>query len=80
MMINKLVQKVHASGYLPNQIKRPKKKPAVFTRNRNLSAVDTKKGKSRAFVARDGKPVNFAPVGAPRGKTLSNIARNIKNG
>lgn len=79
-MINRLVDKVHASGYLPKQIKHPPSKPAVFSRKYGLSTQDTVKGKSRAFVSRDKMPISYEPIGAPRSKTLAQIGRSIKNG
>lgn len=80
MKVEPLVTKVRASGYLPKQLKHPKKKPAVFKKEQNLSSVDTKKGQSRALVARDGKPISIEPIKSPRSKTLAQIGRNIRNG
>jgi len=75
---NELVQKVRASGYMPKQVLHPKR-PPVFKKKQGLSSVDTKKGKSRAFVARDGMPISIEPIKSPRSKTLAQIGRNIKN-
>lgn len=76
---NRLVKKVHASGYLPSQVKHPKQKPAVFEKSRTLNTSDTKKGDSRAFVKKDGMPVSFKPINAPRGKNLAVRARGLLN-
>lgn len=78
MKSSNLVTKVRASGYMPKQVLHPKK-PAVFKKKQGLSSVDTKKGQSRAIVARDGKPVSIEPIKAPRSKTLAQIGRNIRN-
>lgn len=80
MKSNPLVTKVRASGYMPNQVLHPKKKPAVFKKKQGLASVDTKKGQSRALVARDGKPVSIEPTKSPRSKSLAQIGRNIRNG
>lgn len=77
---NELVRKVRASGYMPHQVLYPKKKPAVFKKKQGLASVDTKKGKSRALVARDGQPVSIEPIRSPRSKTLAQIGRSIRNG
>lgn len=78
MMGNRLVTKVRAAGYMPKQVLHPPKKPAVFKKKQGLASVDTRKGKSRAFVARDGKPISFEPTGAPRSKTLAQIGKSIR--
>lgn len=66
---NRLVQKVRASGYHPNQPLR-KKRAAKFSFKQNLSTADTRKGQGRAYISRDGKPINFKPIGAPRARSL----------
>ncbi len=72
-----LVTKVRASGYAPNRVS-PPPKPAKFSSKQNLTTSDTKKGQSRALVAKDGSPVNYKPLGAPRKRNLADIARSIK--
>ncbi len=74
-----LVTKIRASGYLPGQIKKPKKQPASFTRKEGLSTQDTAKGQGRAFVSRNKMPVSIEPIKAPRSKTLAQIGREIRN-
>lgn len=72
-----LVTKVRASGYAPNRVS-PKPQPAKFSTKQNLTTADTKKGQSRALVSRDGSPVNYTPMGAPRKRDLADIARSIR--
>ncbi len=79
MMGTSLVTKVRASGYMPKQIKKPKKPPAVLTKKHSITSADTKKGDSRAFVARDSMPISIEPIKSPRSKTLANIGRGIRN-
>lgn len=76
-----LVSKVRASGYNPNQTKRKLdiNKTPTFTKKYPLSSSDTKKGNSRAFVARDKMPVSIEPIKSPRSKTLAQIGREIRN-
>lgn len=76
--MTQLVTKIRASGYLPKQRMEAPKPPVKMSRRHNLSSVDTKKGASRAFVARDGKPISIEPIKAPRSKTLAQIGRNIQ--
>lgn len=54
-------------------------KPA-YVRNKDLMQVDTEKGGSTAYVAKEGMPVSFEPIKSPKSKTLSQIARSIKHG
>lgn len=72
-----LVTKVRASGYAPDRVN-PPTKPARFSRKQNLTTSDTRKGQGRALVVRDGSPVNYTPLGAPRKRNLADIARSIK--
>lgn len=78
MVNNPLVQKVRASGYMPNQIKKAKKATAVLTHKRSISSADTKKGQSRAYVSRDAMPISIEPIKSPRSKTLAQLGRKIK--
>jgi hypothetical protein len=78
METNTLVDKVRASGYMPKQIKKAMKKPAVLTRKQSLSSADTAKGQSRAYVSRDAMPVSIEPIKSPRSKTLAQLGRSIK--
>ena len=73
-----LVKKVRASGYMPKQIKEPKKKPVKMTRAQTLSSADTRKGQSRAYVSRDAMPVSIEPIKSPRSSTLAQLGRSIK--
>lgn len=77
---NDLVKKVRASGYMPKQIKAPKKKPVKMTRKQTLSSADTRKGQSRAYVSRDAMPVSIEPIKSPRSKTLAQLGRSVKRG
>lgn len=76
MKTNSLVTKVRASGYHPSQ-KITKPKPVTFSKKHSLTTADTKKGNSRAYVARDSMPVSIEPIKAPRSKTLSQLSRSI---
>lgn len=73
-----LVKKVHASGYKPRQNKVGMKTLPKFTKDQKLNTADTKKGDSRAFVARDSMPVSIEPIKSPRSKTLAQLGRSIK--
>lgn len=79
MLGNKLVQKVHSSGYMPKQIKPITPKPVKMSRKRTIESADTKKGQSRAFVSRDAMPISIEPIKAPRSKTLAQLGRSIKS-
>lgn len=75
--MNKLINKVRASGYHPKQ-KIKTSKPPKFSKKHNLTTADTKKGKSRAFVSRDAMPISIEPIRSPRSKTLAEIGRSIR--
>lgn len=78
MQDSSLVKKVRASGYLPKQIKKAKKEPAVLTRKQDLTSADTRKGQSRAYVSKDAMPVSIEPIKSPRSKTLAQLGRSVK--
>lgn len=79
MQSNALVSKVRASGYHPAQVKKPMPKPVNMSKKHSLTTVDTKKGQSRAYVARDAMPISIEPIKAPESKTLAQIGRSIRN-
>ena len=68
-----LISHVTASGYLPKQLKKPKKAVATFSHSRPMSSADTKKGSSRAFVSRESMPISIEPEHAPRSKSMSQL-------
>jgi NADH:ubiquinone oxidoreductase subunit D len=72
-----LVQKVRAGN---PKVQTPKvKTPAQMPMKQSQNSVDTKKGDSRAYVARDGKPISYEPIKAPRSATLAEIGRDIRS-
>lgn len=73
-----LVTKIRASGAIKAQKLKPKKPSVHPPIDHSINRVSTKKGQSRAYIARDGKPISYEPIKAPRSITLARISKNLR--